>query len=39
MLPLPFGFGQQQEEEAGEPLEAELVSDETVADAESDSGD
>ena len=39
MLPLPFGLGQRQDEEAGEPLEAELVSDETVADAESDSGD
>lgn len=37
MLPLPFGLGQRQDEAVGEPLEAELVSDETVADAESDS--
>ena len=38
MLPLPFGLGQPQDEGAGEPLEAELVSDESVADTESDSG-
>ena len=38
MLPLPFGLGQRQDGEAEEPLEAELVSDETVADSESDSG-
>ena len=38
MLPLPFGLGQQQDEVAPEALEAELISDETIADEESDSG-